>query len=203
MAKLNKKMSNWVQALKMKIAKIKDKHDKAKLPNSEDDGIEDSNTQGFNDVMIEHTKERITQEFSNFASIETKSGIAIAIGVAVLTLILSSSSLSTYQEAFIAHTTAFFFCLGLGVFGFSIFFGLMTIIIIPRKKLDLLDPRKMNNDYNEFDLETIKRQIRHNLIQSFENLQKECRKETKNLLLGLIFLGIGASGFTLLYVLAH
>lgn len=167
------------------------------------DNIEDSSIQGFNDVIIEHTKERISHELSSFTSIETKAGITIATAAAILAIILSPSSSPIYQAALIKHLETFFFFLGLGIIGFSLSFGFAIMTVVPRKKLDLLDPRKMNDDFNESDLEETKRQLRHKLIQSFEDLQKERRIQAKILLSSLISLAVGALGFTLLYLTAR
>jgi len=173
-----------------------------KSHNFQDDNIEDSNIEGFDDVIIEHTKERISQELSNFSSIETKAGIIIAATAAIITFILTPSITSIYAEA-IKTKWELIFALVVGISGFAVSFGTALSLVIPRKKLDLLDPKKLNNKFNELEIDEIKRQIRHNLIEGFEDLQKERNKETWTLLYSFIMMGIGSIGFLIIYFVTH
>lgn len=73
------------------------------------DTLKDSKIPGFDDIIIEHTKDRISQEFSNFSSIETKAGIIIAAVAVIFTLILSPQQSSDYTQAFAkSNLTGFF-----------------------------------------------------------------------------------------------
>lgn len=77
------------------------------------------------------------------------------------------------------------------------------MLVIPRKKLDLLDPRTMNESFVKLNIDEIKKQIRHNLIQSFEDLEKERRRETFTLTSSFIMMAIGSIGFTSIHFIAH
>lgn len=173
-----------------------------KTHDSEDNNIEDSTIEGFDDIIIENTRERISQELSNFSSIETKAGIVIAASAAIITFILTPSISSDYANS-VMNNTWLIWPLVVGISGFAVSFGMALSLVIPRKKLDLLDPRKMNNEFNELQFKEIKRQIRHNLIQGFEDLQKERNKETWALTYSFIMLGVGAIGFLIIRFVAH
>jgi len=173
-----------------------------KKKDSDDDSIKDSEILDFDDVIIEHTKDRISQELSNFSSIETKAGILLAANAVIFTLILSPTQASDYALAFAKSSSAVNFII-LGVMGFAVSFVFALSLVAPRKKLDLLDPRKMNNSFIELEIKEIKRQIRHNLIQSFEDLAKERRKENFILTSSFVTIGIGAIGFLIIHFIAH
>jgi len=174
-------------------------HEKHDVLNMTDE-IEDSTTDGFDDVIIDQTKERITQEFSNISSIETKAGIMITANAVIFTIILSTSTLqmliSKIQQNFYGLIP-----LAMGIMFFALSFTISLILIIPRKKLEIVDPRTINNELNELPLNEIKRQLRHNLIQSFEELEKERNKELFAIKVSFIFLGIGSFLFIVLYFL--
>jgi hypothetical protein len=173
-----------------------------KKKSPDDDDIRDSGIPKFDDIIIEHTKERISQEFSNFSSIETKAGIILAAVAIIFTLILSPAEASDYTLAF-AKSGYSGYVLLIGILGFTVSFGLAISLVAPRKKLDLLDPRKMNNSFIGLEIREIKRQIKHNLIQSFEDLAKERKRENFILTLSFGFMGIGALGLILIHFIAH
>lgn len=167
-----------------------------------DDGIKDSENPDFDDIMIEHTQERISQELSNFSSIDTKAGIILAANAVIFTLILSPLMAPEYALALAKSSYSGYFLL-MGIFTFAASFALAISVVIPRKKLDLLDPRTMNNSFIKLETKEIKRQIKHNLIQSFEDLAKERRGDNFIMMSSFGFMGIGALGLILLHFTAH
>ena len=173
-----------------------------KKKDPDDDGIEDSGDPDFDDIMIEHTKDRISQELSNFSSIETKAGTVLAANAVIFALILSPLLTPEYALAFAKSSSSGAF-LAMGIFSFAASFALAISLVVPRKKLDLLDPKKMNNSFIKLEIKEIKRQIKHNLIQSFEDLAKERRKENFTLTSSFVFMGIGATGFILIHFIAY
>lgn len=173
-----------------------------KKKNSNDDGIKDSEIPDFDDIIIEHTKDRISQELSNFSSIETKASIILAANAVIFTLILSPTQTSDYTLAFAKNSFAWIFVI-IGVIGFALSFGFAIVLVAPRTKLDLLDPRKINNSFIKLEIKEIKRQIKHNLIQSFEDLAKERKKENFILTVSFVSIGIGAIGFVVIHFMAH
>lgn len=167
----------------------------------DDEEIWDSNTIGFDDVIIHQTNERLNQEFANLSSLETKAGILIAAVAAIVTILVSGSVLSSIGN----HLTLNFYGIIFGLIG-ALFFGLSfaipLMIIIPRNKLELLDPRTMNNQLYSSSLPEVKRQIRYNLIKSFEEIEKIRDKEIKAIKISFVFLGLGALCFIIIFLMS-
>lgn len=171
-------------------------HDKT----NENNEIEDSEIEGFDDIIIHQTNERISQEFSNISSLETKAGILIGFIAAMLTIILSNPVTNMFRE----HINKNFYGLipaAFGILFFSVAFVIPLLVIMPRRKLALIDPRTINNELRKFELPEIKRQLRHNLIKTFEILENERNKEISAVKSSFIFLGLGSLCFIIVYFL--
>ena len=178
----------------VRMGEIHEAHD------SENDGIFDSDKNGFDDIIINQTNARIVQEFENFSSLETKSGIIIAATSAIFVLILSPTIFQNILQQ-IHENIGLLITFAFGISGFAAAFALSIVIVWPRKKLSLLDPRKMNNEFAGFELSEVKRQIRHNLILGFEELQRERKKDTSTIGISFIMMGVGSIGIILTYII--
>ncbi len=173
-------------------------HDDEKSDNKE---IKDSQIDGFDDIIIKQTNERLGQEFSNLASVETKASVLIVATAAILSMIFTGSLLTTINT----HIEHNYYGLIPAAFAsafFALAFVIPLIVLFPRTKLELLDPRTINNELCEKDdLEEVKRQIKNNLITSFEEIEKIRNKENLAIKLSFLFLGIGSLCLIILYIL--
>jgi hypothetical protein len=173
-------------------------HDGKKLDDKE---IKDSQIDGFDDVIIKQTNERLNQEFSNLSSLETKAGILIAAIAAILTITFTGLGI-TQIVTLVKQNFYGFIPVIVSVAFFALSFVIPLVIIIPRTKLELLDPRTINNElYQENNLDEVKKQIKHNLITSFEEIEKIRNKETFAIKCSFIFLGLGSLCLIILHIL--
>ncbi len=153
----------------------------------------------FDDLLIEHTKERISQELSLFSSLETKAGIMLSTLFILSTLLLSTSLITTFGQSIQNNN------LLIGILIPALCFFIVPVVtaftvLVPRKKYDFLDPVTMNNDASGMSIDEIKHTLRHNLIEGFEDLQQERQKDSKKILLGFVCLGIGSFLISIMFI---
>jgi len=172
-------ISGFIVACLGTIAYFMHKKTELKTNVSQDDELKESDIEGFDDEIIKQTNERIMQEFMISSSIETKSSILIGT-VGLIFVVFFSTGWNFYSELLIKNIFLSL-PLTLGLTFLAVSFMTAFAIIRPRIRMKLLNPRKANNSFFDFNLDITKHQIKRNLIENFEYIENEGSKDLTNL----------------------
>ncbi len=139
--------------------------------------IAESTTLGFDDIIIDQAKERISHELSISQSMETKASVLVAY-VGVIGTLVISNLWNTYLEIFKKDFfLSFLFIIGATFLIISLISALF--IIKPRIRLHLLNPINTNNAFVRESLNESKDQIKKNLLKNFYEIRKEVLRDTR------------------------
>jgi len=173
------------------------------------DEIKKSSIDGFDDLIIDVTRNRIMQELALSSMLRTRGGILIAFAGVVLGIILTggwdkisaivierAQAFITQKESPILFTIALSLeAIGAASFLASIVLGFM--IILPRRWPAMLNPEKINNELANMPIKESKHAIKceligdlKNLLDKNSNLASWARVSYWFLISGLIMLGL-------------
>lgn len=134
------------------------------------DDVREARFKEFDDIVIEQTNERITQEIEISSSTETKANIMI--GIIGLIFTLEATIGMRFFSAILQENIYFIIPFIIGSSLLVVSFCLSFAVIRPRSKLKLLTPRKLNNMLYDLPPEEVKYHLKNNLIENFEVIQK-------------------------------
>lgn len=147
--------------------------------------IKDSNINGFNELMIDVTKQRIAQELAIFTSLRIRAGIAMAAAGIILNLMVfflfdfvSLRTTKIFELTVLNQNLLFVYWVTLISGILSMIFLFVSVIaaffiLVPRKKLGFIDPKQMNNILFEQPLNKSFQTIKSKLMGDLKLLQEE------------------------------
>jgi len=152
----------------------------------------------IDELIIEHTRDRITHELNNVSADELKANVLAGISVIFAILVVS-------QNWIFFTMSVWYIVLPISItLGFLVTTFVFAIkVLSPRtKRFTLWDPRKSNDHYSSMTLENIKKELKGELVTFFEAIEKSREKDRKYIKAGYGFLLSGSIGIliTLLVV---
>lgn len=153
----------------------------------------------FSETVLGIFQQRVSYEFEAVASAETKASILIATCVAILGILFVTNNvldLTKIGNEFYKHLI-----LIATIFPFVISFFLGIIVVFPRTRFSLIEPRKFNDNYGNEDIDEVKQQLRRSMILNYENINKHRMKDVLCLKLGYITLTIGVMSVIILFII--
>lgn len=167
-----------------------------------------SSIPGFNDEIIKLTNERINQEIQISNAIEMKAGIIIgSIGtfsaIFISVLFVNENFLKVYLDFFKqSFLFAIPFIIGSGFLVAA--FVASQMVLIPRVKLKLTNPRRANNFLAGLNtIEEVKQEIKEQSIEFLEASIVGIRRDARVLRSSVISFGIGIAGILIGLVFPH
>jgi len=152
----------------------------------------------IDELIIEHTRDRITHELNNVSADELKANVLAGISVIFAILVVS-------QNWTFFTTPVWYIVLPIIItVGFLITTFVFAIkVLSPRtKRFTLWDPRKSNDHYSSMKLDDVKKELKEELVTFFEEIVKSRKKDEMYIKSGYYFLLTGSIGIfiTLLVV---
>ena len=176
------------------------------LNQSDDIKTSESQTEGFDDLIIDITKNSIAFQRTYFSTLRIRGGVFTGVAGIIVNLLflmgfdtilgtitdisqISNQNLNLVLLHIISLITGI---LSIAALLVSLAAGLS--IIMPRKKLKLLDPRKLNNEFANKKIPETKQAIKLQLIQDFKILKddNEDLEHTIRISFRLLIIGIGS-----------
>jgi TRAP-type uncharacterized transport system fused permease subunit len=168
--------------------------------------ISASNIDGFDDLIIELSNNKIMQELSIASSLRTNIGILLAFSGVILSVFFTSGwnkSLAILKDrasdafnhlenpilfVIMFLIIIFLFC-GLTFFITSIVIGIKHLF--PRKKHTSIDLLQLNNDFANSNLQQSKFEIKKKVIEEFISIKKENDSARKSVRVTFALLALG------------
>lgn len=155
----------------------------------------------FDKVIIDLTRERISQEFDNVAADELKGSIIIGAAAAIIGITLTVSNytkflFSTSSQQFPTFLLSW---IPLGLIALSFLCGI--VLVYSREKIRLIKPRETNNDYSEFSPNDLRKQLKKELIENFEFIENGRKCSWFFVNAGFMFLIAGVTGIFITLIL--
>lgn len=179
---------------------------KHKILEEVNNSVSESNVDGFDDLIIELSNNKIMQELSIASSLRTNVGIMLAFSGVILSIFLTigwNKSLTILKErtmdAFshlenpillmVMSAIMVFLLCGLTFFITAIVLGIRTLY--PGKKCDSLDLLHLNNECANSDLKLSKFEIKKKMIGELTVIKKENESARKWVRVAFALLSIG------------
>jgi len=153
------------------------------------DGSED-----FDKIIIDLTRERISQEFDNVAADELKGSIIIGAVAAIIGIVLTVHDylkflVTTFTQPLYIETVMW---IPLMLIAAAFLCG--AVPVYSRLKLRLIKPRETNNDYSHLNPTGLRKQLKKELIENFEFIENKRKQNWFYIDTGFILLIFGVTG---------
>jgi hypothetical protein len=167
--------------------------------------IKDSNVDGFDDLIIDITQNRINQELAFSNSIQTRAGVLIAFVGVVIGILFTGGGLKTLTDTVINQAIPVFqqnapmmpFLLSLISAMAGPTFLIVSIypafvVLAYTRKLCFINPSEVNNTLRSISLKNSKHEIKSKLLKDFQSIKNEnsIRSTTLTKTYRLVIIGI-------------
>ncbi|MDE1832321.1 MAG: hypothetical protein KGI02_08145 [Thaumarchaeota archaeon] len=148
----------------------------------------------YDAVIIDLTRERISQEFDNVAADELKGSIIIGAVAAIIGIILTVHEYMKFLSTTAIQHLSFdnFAWLPLGLIASAFYCG--SVLVYSREKLRLVKPRETNNDYSKLNPIELKKKLKEELIENFEFIENKRKHNWIYINAGFLLLIAGVTG---------
>lgn len=168
--------------------------------NSSSDKLKSSELAEYDNIIIDLTKDRISQELDNINSDDTKASIIIGVVSAIFGLLSISEYIQYFQKIF-SESSSVIVSILLPILFLVISFGLSLKVIMPRDRLQLVDPRSTNNDYANLTSSELQKTLKNELIENFEFIERARKYDPVCIFLSFCFLITGTIGILIILIM--